>query len=48
MPKGAALVGDEFERWFRECIKSTASAKALGHFRLHCKAVLGFLKTLRG
>jgi CRISPR-associated protein Csm2 len=46
--KGRGLVGDEFERWFRECIKSTTSAKALDHFRLHFEAVLGFLKALRG
>lgn len=46
--KGRSLVGDEFERWFRECIKSTTSAKALDHFRLHFEAVLGFLKALRG
>ena len=45
--KGRGLVGDEFERWFRECIKSTTSAKALDHFRLHFEAVLGFLKALR-
>ena len=46
--KGRGLVGDEFERWFRECIKSTTNAKALDHFRLHFEAVLGFLKALRG
>lgn len=46
--KGRGLVGDEFERWFRECIKSTTSALALDHFRLHFEAVLGFLKALRG
>ena len=45
--KGRGLVGDEFERWFRDCIKSTTSAKALDHFRLHFEAVLGFLKALR-
>lgn len=46
--KGRGLVGDEFERWFRDCIKTTTSAKALDHFRLHFEAVLGFLKALRG
>jgi CRISPR-associated protein Csm2 len=46
--KGRGLVGDEFERWFRECIRSTTSARALDHFRLHFEAVLGFLKALRG
>ena len=45
--KGRNLVGDEFERWFRNCIKSTTSAKALDHFRLHFEAVLGFLKALQ-
>ena len=45
--KGRGLVGDEFERWFRECIKATTSATALNHFRLHFEAVLGFLKALR-
>ncbi len=45
--KGRGLVDDEFERWFRECIKATTSAKALDHFRLHFEAVLGFLKALR-
>ena len=46
--KGRGLVGDEFERWFRDCIKTTNSARALDHFRLHFEAVLGFLKALRG
>ncbi len=46
--KGRGLVGDEFERWFRECIKATTNATALNHFRLHFEAVLGFLKALRG
>lgn len=46
--KGRKLVDDQFEAWFRECIKSTTSAKALDHFRLHFEAVLGFLKALRG
>jgi CRISPR-associated protein Csm2 len=46
--KGRKLVDDEFERWFRECIKSTTSARALDHFRLHFEAVLGFLKAIRG
>jgi CRISPR-associated protein Csm2 len=46
--KGRELVGEEFERWFRDCIKSTTSALALDHFRLHFEAVLGFLKALRG
>ena len=46
--KGRGLVGEEFERWFRECVKSTTSARALDHFRLHFEAVLGFLKALRG
>lgn len=46
--KGRGLVGDEFERWFRDCVKSTTSATALDHFRLHFEAVLGFLKALRG
>lgn len=27
--KGRKLVDDQFESWFRECIKSTTSAKAL-------------------
>ena len=46
--KGRKLVDEQFEAWFRECIKSTTSAKALDHFRLHFEAVLGFLKALRG
>lgn len=46
--KGRNLVDEVFESWFRECIKSTTSAKALDHFRLHFEAVLGFLKALRG
>lgn len=46
--KGRKLVDEQFESWFRECIKSTTSAKALDHFRLHFEAVLGFLKALRG
>lgn len=46
--KGRGLVGEEFERWFRECVKSTTSARALDHFRLHFEAVLGFLKALHG
>lgn len=46
--KGRKLVDDQFETWFRECIRSTTSAKALDHFRLHFEAVLGFLKALRG
>jgi CRISPR-associated protein Csm2 len=45
--KGRKLVDDQFETWFRECIKSTTSAVALKHFRLHFEAVLGFLKALR-
>lgn len=46
--KGRGLVGDEFERWFRECIKSTTGTRALDHVRLHFVAVLGFLNALRG
>lgn len=46
--KGRKLVGEDFERWFRDCIKSTINATALNHFRLHFEAVLGFLKALRG
>lgn len=46
--KGRQLVDDQFESWFRDCIKSTTSAQALDHFRLHFEAVLGFLKALRG
>ena len=46
--KGRKLVDDQFEAWFRDCIKSTTNAKALDHFRLHFEAVLGFLKALRG
>lgn len=42
------LVGDKFERWFKEGIKATTSAQALNHFKLHFEAVLGFLKGLRG
>lgn len=45
--KGRKLVDGEFEAWFRDCVKSTTSAKALDHFRLHFEAVLGFLKALR-
>lgn len=45
--KGRKLVDDQFELWFRDCIKSTTSAIALKHFRLHFEAVLGFLKALR-
>lgn len=46
--KGRKLVDDQFESWFRDCIRSTTSARALDHFRLHFEAVLGFLKALRG
>ena len=46
--KGRGLVDEEFAKWFGHCIKSTTSAKALDHFRLHFEAVLGFLKALRG
>lgn len=46
--KGRGLVDEEFANWFRDCIKSTTSAVALKHFRLHFEAVLGFLKALRG
>lgn len=46
--KGRKLVDEHFEAWFRDCVKSTTSAKALDHFRLHFEAVLGFLKSLRG
>ena len=46
--KGRKLVDEQFESWFRDCIKSTTSAKALDHFRLHFEAVIGFLKALRG
>ncbi len=46
--KGRGLVGESFERWFRDCIKGTTSARALDHFRLHFEAVLGFLKALHG
>ena len=46
--KGRKLVDEQFEAWFRDCIKSTTSARALDHFRLHFEAVLGFLKALRG
>ena len=46
--KSRKLVDEGFETWFRECIKSTTSARALDHFRLHFEAVLGFLKALRG
>ncbi|MEN9481194.1 MAG: hypothetical protein RLZZ298_2589 [Pseudomonadota bacterium] len=46
--KGRKLVDDQFEAWFRDCIKSTTSAIALKHFRLHFEAVIGFLKALRG
>ena len=46
--KGRTLVDEQFESWFRDCIKSTTSAIALKHFRLHFEAVLGFLKALRG
>lgn len=45
--KGRKLVDGTFEAWFRDCIKSTTSAKALNHFRLHFEAVLGFLKAIR-
>ncbi|MEF8761040.1 MAG: hypothetical protein V5B36_15365 [Candidatus Accumulibacter sp. UW25] len=34
-------------RGFAGVIKTTTSAKALDHFRLHFEAVLGFLKALR-
>lgn len=46
--KGRKLVDQQFEGWFRECIKATTNATALKHFRLHFEAVLGFLKALRG
>ncbi len=46
--KGRKLVDDQFVDWFRGCLKTTTSAKALDHFRLHFEAVLGFLKALRG
>ena len=43
------LVGNlPLESWSRDCIKSTTNAKALDHFRLHFKAMLGLLKTRRG
>jgi hypothetical protein len=43
------LVGNlPLESWSRDCIKSTTNAKALDHFRLHFKAMLGLLKALRG
>lgn len=45
--KGRKLVDDQFESWFRDCIKTTTSARALDHFRLHFEAVLGFLKGLQ-
>ena len=45
--RGRKLVDDEFVAWFRLCIKTTTSARALDHFRLHFEAVLGFLKALR-
>lgn len=45
--RGRKLVDEQFETWFRQCIKSTDSARALDHFRLHFEAVLGFLKALR-
>lgn len=45
--KGRKLVDDQFVDWFRQCIKTTTSAQALDHFRLHFEAVLGFLKALR-
>ena len=45
--KGRKLVDEQFESWFRDCIKTTTSAKALDHFRLHFEAVLGFLKGLQ-
>lgn len=45
--KGRGLVDAVFETWFRDCIKTTTSAKALDHFRLHFEAVLGFLKALQ-
>ena len=45
--KGRKLVDDEFQSWFRDCIRTTTSAKALDHFRLHFEAVLGFLKGLQ-
>ena len=46
--KGRSLVDEQFASWFRDCIKSTTSAIALKHFRLHFEAVLGYLKALRG
>jgi len=46
--KGRKLVDEQFAAWFRDCIRSTNSATALDHFRLHFEAVLGFLKALRG
>lgn len=45
--KGRKLVDDSFALWFRDCIRTTTSATALNHFRLHFEAVLGFLKALR-
>ena len=45
--KGRKLVGEEFAKWFRDCIRETTNARALNHFRLHFEAVLGFLKALR-
>ncbi|HMW16848.1 MAG TPA: type III-A CRISPR-associated protein Csm2 [Accumulibacter sp.] len=45
--KGRELVDEEFHQWFSGCLKTTTSARALDHFRLHFEAVLGFLKPLR-
>ena len=45
--KGRKLVDEEFVSWFRQCIQTTTTARALDHFRLHFEAVLGFLKALR-
>lgn len=45
--KGRDLVDEQFETWFRGCLKTTTSARALDNFRLHFEAVIGFLKALR-
>ena len=45
--KGRKLVDDVFHQWFSDCLRTTTSARALDHFRLHFEAVLGFLKSLR-
>lgn len=43
---GTPLVSKFFQDWFSHCLAQTNSPEALGHFRLHFEAMLGFRKAL--